>query len=417
MDNLATPWCSWCRLCAKEENESNVSIHFRAMQQPLTAGEDVKLTLKEALEKYFWVQSTCEDLLPKHLCLDCYTLISSIMAFNEHVERVQQMYKFLVENPIYDSSDLNSIRLKFDVSDSNRGQWHQTQNESLNSLSQNNHNGNCEAERFNVRIKQENCSIESALFGFSENKETDNESIEQEELLYGEEQIANDSQEEDEDPFEKMLDDGKEKSDSSCCEEETLHPEGATKNRTSARNKKIIVATSKHKRKRRKLKNTNTNKKKNFTEDFVLDVSCTECGQNFNLYSIYYEHMKQSHDNGSMDKHLKCPLCDRTLQTWYNFERHMRIHMPLESRKTIKCPECENRYTSSAQLDAHINYKHRNEKPFICEECGICVRTNSNLRQHMLIHTDNAPFECEVCKKKFKNNSRLKVRNIGANKL
>ena len=75
----------------------------------------------------------------------------------------------------------------------------------------------------------------------------------------------------------------------------------------------------------------------------------------------------------------------------------------------IKCTECDNRYTSNAQLETHIKYKHKNEKPFICEECGLCLRTNSNLRQHMLTHTDLAPFECDVCKKKFKNKSRLKV--------
>ncbi|XP_073822636.1 uncharacterized protein isoform X2 [Musca autumnalis] len=144
--------------------------------------------------------------------------------------------------------------------------------------------------------------------------------------------------------------------------------------------------------------------------DFLLDAKCKECGEHMHLYSSCFEHMRLNHVGGNENRNLKCPVCCKSLKSWYNFERHMRTHIPNEERKTTQCTECESRFTSKAQLEAHINYKHRKDKPFICEVCGLSLRTYSNLRQHqIIIHTDIKPFECEVCKKTFKNSYRLKV--------
>lgn len=46
-------WTNWCRLCAKEDVENNINFLYQNEQ---VEDENKKLTLQEALEKYFRVQ-------------------------------------------------------------------------------------------------------------------------------------------------------------------------------------------------------------------------------------------------------------------------------------------------------------------------------------------------------------------------
>lgn len=252
-ENVDTSWSNWCRLCAKEDLENNVSIH----EQPTTI-EDPKFTLKEALEKYFWIQPSFEDLLPEHLCVECYSLISSLMLFNEHVDRVQEMYKFLLDNRNDDSCDLQTIRVKFDVCDDNRGQWCHCQNKISEANSEFNEaiEENCESEEFTVQIKREDWSVESNL---SEYEDKDDEYIQHEEVIYDEEHIVNSGMEEGEDPFDT-------KPEGSYCgeDQEKIIPKETTQKRTSPKTKKSNDADAVRTSKARQCK-----LKKNIPKDFV----------------------------------------------------------------------------------------------------------------------------------------------------
>uniref|UniRef100_A0A1I8NZR3 Protein krueppel n=1 Tax=Stomoxys calcitrans TaxID=35570 RepID=A0A1I8NZR3_STOCA len=393
------PWSSWCRLCANEETERCVNILANHCTVVAT-NQETKITLKEALEKYFWVQTSVDDVMPHVLCQYCYGLVSTIIHFNERVERVQQMYNFLSD--AQDVLDLKGIKLKFDVTDNDKSLW----------FPQNVENYACDGNQTEYLNEERNSFSPPESAHLSDGPKS-HESLG--EMTYDEASFVSNNQEvEKSDPFDTVPCAYQQHSDSGDSFKHTKEkpPQLGKSNSTD---ESLLVALdakdvqNESQRKRKKLRNKKCSKKKVIDLDFPLNGVCKECGERLPLYSTCCQHMKLKHDTNNENKQWKCPSCDRVLQSWYNFERHMRIHMPVEERKTKKCTECESRFTSKAQLEAHVNFKHKNDKNFICEECGLSLRTNSNLRQHLLTHTDLKPFECEVCKKKFKNNSRLRI--------
>ncbi|XP_040177523.1 oocyte zinc finger protein XlCOF22-like [Rana temporaria] len=47
------------------------------------------------------------------------------------------------------------------------------------------------------------------------------------------------------------------------------------------------------------------------------------------------------------------------------------------------------------------------EKPFVCNECGDCFYTNSQLVEHHRLHTTEKPFACPECGKQFANRANV----------
>lgn len=54
-DSLAnSQWINWCRLCAKKDSKHNINFMYQN-EEPL-GYQNKKLSIQEALAKYFWVQ-------------------------------------------------------------------------------------------------------------------------------------------------------------------------------------------------------------------------------------------------------------------------------------------------------------------------------------------------------------------------
>lgn len=334
-------------------------------------------------------------------------MISVMINFNEHVERVQLMFSHLAEIQNFSNTlDLNTIRLKFKVTECERDHCFNSflliHNTKRLSKTNDNDNDFPDDDKVEVQIKEE----DNIATDYDEYLRKDVGPEDKEEIVFTDH--LNDSLPDEEDPFEHEEHEEKLFSNKNSKH----HALSPLQNDSDLLMEKIKLDKTKKKRKRKKFKQFAKEclKKANSAiKDIKMEASCKECGNNFSKYMLYREHMQQEHEHSKSEKHWPCPACDKILLSLNNLERHVRIHVPLEVRQTFKCSDCDNRYTSNAQLETHIRYKHKNEKPFICEECGLSLRTNSNLRQHMLIHTDLAPFECEICKKKFKNKTRLKV--------
>ncbi|EDV94727.1 zinc finger protein weckle [Drosophila grimshawi] len=78
-------------------------------------------------------------------------------------------------------------------------------------------------------------------------------------------------------------------------------------------------------------------------------------------------------------------------------------------RHSVTCGICYKQLMSPIGLKYHIDRVHMNKKPFICDCCGKCVKTASELKEHKLVHTDDRPFVCALCNAAFKNKKRLNI--------
>ncbi|XP_037881861.1 zinc finger protein 729-like [Glossina fuscipes] len=439
-------WQLWCRLCADRNSECYTSaFHCEALK-----AANPNMILVQFIEKCFSVKITPEDDLPKVVCSECLRLINSIIHFSERVIKVQEMFNHL----IYDAKqsqlniDVNDAKFQPEKSTITAGEQSPTYS----------------------RISEASIHIKDEPEGEEDKNIDEIRGLVREEHVY----------EPNADP-----------KDSSCCGSDlfsSMEEKKFNHLRNQREDKNIVIqdviasiecnecakefesfdSYDEHLRlihskrnskdlhfdeKPHKIKNRRSRGLQAKAGDISLNMSCNDCGQQFETFHAYKEHLKSMHGKGKAREKWDCPLCDVIVQNSYSFRRHlmshisdkeqrthscslcdksfetysgMRIHLsahePPGERNLIPCPHCDKYFSSNELLQAHIQCMHVNwrrkrvttkkfqdEKHFVCEECGLCLRNKTNLKIHMQRHSDNAPFECEICKKRFKNSRRLKI--------
>ncbi|XP_057688190.1 zinc finger protein 717-like isoform X2 [Corythoichthys intestinalis] len=75
--------------------------------------------------------------------------------------------------------------------------------------------------------------------------------------------------------------------------------------------------------------------------------------------------------------------------------------------KRVKCSLCDNTFFNKSSLKRHF-MTHTGEKPFACSVCGKTFRINGDLKIHMRIHTGEKPFACSICGKGFTQRGHLR---------
>ncbi|CAH0394906.1 unnamed protein product [Bemisia tabaci] len=106
---------------------------------------------------------------------------------------------------------------------------------------------------------------------------------------------------------------------------------------------------------------------------------------------------------------------------------HVRGNVEKSSKKKkksgpFKCKICKTKFSKKSTLkkhlreDCHLSTEAPNEPPkaqgqsklFSCSFCDYVTSDQSNLRQHLVVHSDLRPFKCDLCPLAFKLNSDLK---------
>lgn len=108
-------------------------------------------------------------------------------------------------------------------------------------------------------------------------------------------------------------------------------------------------------------------------------------------------------------KPYKCTACDYACAIKSNLTVHMRLNHYKGAK--FSCTKCEFLGNSRKQLKDHEK-SHANVL-LQCERCDHVSTSNTGLRQHMLIHSQEKPFQCRYCSFTCKTtgNLRYHVRN------
>ncbi|XP_036222839.2 zinc finger protein weckle isoform X1 [Bactrocera oleae] len=367
--NLAdAEWQFWCRLCTKDDVR-NINIYPEQNQTSV----HTNATLIHFIAEFFKVHIQRNEDLPHWLCVQCFSLVSSLSKFTKQVNKVQSMYNEIQSSDHRKAKDFRVIRDKYNL---------------------------VQYEFVMFNMSDTKSSIENIFVADAPEIVIHNslDNIVKSEIISDELQSG------------ILLNEGEYNSEFQDPIGDVIENSTIDVKSNNSFNNSIDDSESEQNEKECKKLNRIKKQPNSLDEESKSDkYFCDECSLHFKRSSNYGIHMKKKHGIViERDTCFSCPQCSRSFKYKFKLNRHIKIHRPLTEKRIFPCPQCDRKFQTKDYVFRHIKFVHEDIRPFICEECGECTRTETTLREHMLIHTDYAPYECEICKKGFKNQSRLK---------
>ena len=119
--------------------------------------------------------------------------------------------------------------------------------------------------------------------------------------------------------------------------------------------------------------------------------------------------LRNKHQNLIHNKRYQCQVCHKMFSEKTRLLIHSRTH---SGERPWVCEDCGFSCTQKDNLRLHKEFKHpasgQQEKKYTCHICSASFLTNSNLRRHVLTHSDARLCVCETCGKSFKDPGSLK---------
>ncbi|XP_068157442.1 zinc finger protein weckle [Drosophila tropicalis] len=352
-------WLNWCRLCAKDDVGGNVKVYTNA--DKWGQWDNV---LVMAIRRYFEVHMRLEDDLSSVLCTECYTLISELIDFSEHVTKVQAIFEILRRNETEPGKplDVTALRQQYGLG---ADDWtHIIKPMPGLSLIENQ-----EDEKPTSQLdetKQEFIDLGDRQIGkdMDEDSRAHSQIEEFEDVLLAGPTTLNRS-----DEYSPGKDDIK-----SEIEDKPKYLESFSS----------VDKDDDHEKDDKEMVQMELDKDQGKMSTKRCLMECRNCGKSYR-------------NRGSYEKHLE-QLCHR-----------LDRKPPNKIDRKIACDICHKVLSSAAALKLHKEGIHDNAKPFICDSCGKQLKTITALNEHKLVHTEDRPFQCDVCQAGFKNKARLKI--------
>ncbi|KAH8420908.1 hypothetical protein KR222_009081 [Zaprionus bogoriensis] len=389
-------WVNWCRLCSKDDTSGNVKINS---SEHGNAWNSVMLL---AIRKYFDVHMRLEDELSGVLCKECYTLISELIDFAEHVTKVQAIFEVLRRSePNKQQLDVQALRCQYGLRE---GDW--------------THIIKPVSEMDSSALKQAEHGLESACLQVPKQEFIDLSEaieIEQPKPLESCEEAAGKQL-----PIEEILIAGWDAADGGQ-DKPIKRPRGRR------RANKLLDADPIKKRALGKVEpleaadteRSNTEMDPTSAEEAAVQLlpevaSPTAAEVPFVDYSSSSERDDADVECSTKRRNMECSWCGKLYHNPTSYQKHLqlgcrRVEQRTKLDKNTYCELCNKTLSSAAALRMHKEGMHDNAKPFICDHCGKQLKTITALNEHKLVHTDERPFSCAICRAGFKNRARLKV--------
>lgn len=168
---------------------------------------------------------------------------------------------------------------------------------------------------------------------------------------------------------------------------------------------------------------------KNWSRNYFL---CESCNKKFHTQTTFDRHMlicdllQKSLIERPLNHEYICVICAQIFASHDDMIDHMRLH-PQSDHMCVMCPDmnfplndmirhgkyhdenvvyrccvCQKAYPNGEEIVTHM-LRHKEYKPFSCNECGKSFFDKYKLRQHLNTHDPNVPknFICEFCQRAF----------------
>ncbi|KAH8413080.1 hypothetical protein KR009_007816 [Drosophila setifemur] len=365
-------WLSWCRLCAKDDAKGNVKV--QPSDRSTGAWDNVLIM---AIRKYFEVHMRLEDELSSVLCTECYTLISELIDFAEHVTKVQAIFEVLrrTESERSEILDVAALRQQYGLGEEDfthiikpvpAPDFENPLEELVSEMVQ-------EVPEIPEKVLLKRESFEEIEFLKIEREENP---------LYLHNALTQ-----------------------SLNPREYLELQQSLAKETSGYLELAVIQEE---------PSLNASADSTVDND-VRPEDPTLLAQEPHQGDAISSREEPPPDERTKRGRMSCGRCGKLYRNRASYEKHIenecrRIKRRVKMDKSsTTCELCNKKLSSATALKLHKKGMHQNVKPYICDSCGKQLKTITALNEHKLVHTDSRPFECTVCNARFKNRARLKA--------
>ncbi|KAL7730246.1 hypothetical protein ACLKA6_016513 [Drosophila palustris] len=366
-------WLNWCRLCAKDDLRGNVKVCTSE-----NANNTWNSDLVMAIRKYFDVHMRLEDELSGVLCKECYTLISELIDFAEHVNKVQAIFEILRRSEPSDHLNVEALRQQYGLRE---GDW---------------------THIIKPVLDIENNVAKKDLTGVPKQEFVDLGEKHLRNVCRKSEDIRTETDDLDSSPKRRK----RKKLVCKWCDKVYHNPTSYQKHlRKVCRKVERKVDQNAYCELCNKTLSSLSALKlhmEGMHKDFKRFI-CDHCGKQLKTITALSEH-KLVHTD---DRPFVCAVCS----TGFKNKARLRVHSKTHEKPNYECNICGKKLQTRRTWNMH-KVVHSEDRKFKCDVCDALFKRSKTLKRHLLTHTGLRPFACNYCEQAFRCNSNLRIHKL-----
>ena len=111
--------------------------------------------------------------------------------------------------------------------------------------------------------------------------------------------------------------------------------------------------------------------------------------------------------DGNNETIMKCPHCTKKFKTKTRLDSHVLKHT---TEAKYSCQVCDKTFYQQSRRRYHMRMYHKVVYP--CEICGMALKSENELKNHLINHEFESGLKCEICNRQFSTRNNLKNHHL-----